>query len=136
MAWRKSITFVIEFGLQEVIFEGDSEVVYKHLSAISSSLASFGHITGETRQLVSNFRFASFFHVKCSGNAVADKLAKLAKNSTGPQIWREDIHYEASSFVIHDKLLLKSFSWFLKTKKKKKNKAVFLLLLNFLKRLW
>lgn len=77
MAWRRSITFVIEFGLQEVIFEGDSEVVYRHLSATSSSLPSFGRITDETQQLVSNFRFASLFHVKRSGNTVADKLAKL-----------------------------------------------------------
>ncbi|XP_050259001.1 uncharacterized protein LOC126704001 [Quercus robur] len=86
MAWRRSVTFAIETGLQEVIFEEDSEVVYKHLSATSSSMASFGHITDETRLLVSNLRFASFSHVKRSGNAVADKPAKLAKNSSDPQI--------------------------------------------------
>ena len=70
----------------------------------SPSLASFGHITDETRSLVSQFRFASFSHVKRSGNAVADKLAKLAKKFSTPQIWKEDIHYEANSFVILDKI--------------------------------
>ena len=39
-----------------------------------------------------------------SGNAVADKLAKLAKKFSTPQIWREDIHYEANTFVILDKI--------------------------------
>lgn len=70
MAWRRSVTFAIEIGLQDVIFEGDSKVVYKHLSATSSSMASFGHITDETRVLASNMLFASFSHVKRSSNAV------------------------------------------------------------------
>lgn len=69
-----------------MIFEGDSKVVYKHLSVTSSSMASFGHIIDETRLLVSNLRFASFSHVKRSGNAVVDKPTKLAKNSSDPQI--------------------------------------------------
>lgn len=53
--------------------------------------------------LVSNFRFASFSHVKCSGNAVADKLAK---NSSDPHIWIENINREANSFVTLDKMFL------------------------------
>ena len=60
----------MELGLQEVIFEEDFGVVYKNLTTISPSLASFGHITDETRNLVSQFRFASFSHVKHSGNIV------------------------------------------------------------------
>jgi len=54
-SWHRSVTFAIELGFQEVIFEGDSEVVYKHLRTTSPSLASFGHITDETRNLVSQF---------------------------------------------------------------------------------
>ena len=104
LAWRRSVIFAIELGLQEVIFEGDSEVVYKHLTTTSPSLASFGHLTNETQKLVSQFLFASFSHVKRSGNTVADKLAKLAKKISTPQIWREDIHWEANSFVILDKI--------------------------------
>ena len=41
----------MELGLQEVIFKGDFGVVYKNLTTISPSLASFGHITDETRNL-------------------------------------------------------------------------------------
>ena len=104
LAWRRSVIFAIELGLQEVIFEGDSEVVYKHLTTTSPSLASFGHLTNETQKLVSQFLFASFSHVKRSGNTVADKLAKLAKKISTPQIWREDSHWEANSFVILDKI--------------------------------
>ena len=70
----------------------------------SPSLASFGHITDETRNLVSEFRFASFSHVKRSGNTIAAKLAKLAKKISTPQIWRDDLHFQANSFVILDKI--------------------------------
>lgn len=84
LAWRRSVTFAIELGLQEVIFEGYSELVYKCLTTTLLSLAPFGHIIDETRRLVSHFRFASFSHVKRGGNTVADKLAKLAKNSSAP----------------------------------------------------
>ena len=52
----------------------------------SPSLALFGHIIDETRHLVSHFRFAYFSHVKRGGNTIADKLAKLAKNSSAPWI--------------------------------------------------
>lgn len=72
LAWRRSITFTSEIGLQDVVFEGDSEVVFKHLTAAASSWASFGHITDEARVLASNKRAASFSHVKRSGNAVAN----------------------------------------------------------------
>jgi len=51
IAWRRSVTFAIDIGLQEVIFEGYSEVVYKHLSNNSPSSASIGHITDETQCL-------------------------------------------------------------------------------------
>nr|POE70100.1 hypothetical protein CFP56_23650 [Quercus suber] len=62
----------------DVVFEGDPEVVFKHLTAAASSWASFGHITDEACALALNIRAASFSHVKRSGNAVADKLARLA----------------------------------------------------------
>ena len=53
--------------------------MFKHLTTADSRWASFGHITDEVRTLASNMRAASFSHTKRSGNAVADKLAHLAK---------------------------------------------------------
>ena len=61
MAWRRSVTFAIKIGLQDVIFEGDSKVVYKHLSATSSSMASFGHITDETQSFIFKYAICFFF---------------------------------------------------------------------------
>ena len=66
------------------MFEGDCEVVFKHLTTANSSWASFGQITDEVRALASQMQAASFSHIKRSGNAVADKLAHLAKFSFDP----------------------------------------------------
>ena len=41
-------------------------------------------------------------HVKRSGNAVADKLAKLAKYSHS-QVWYDDIPYDVKQLVLVDK---------------------------------
>ena len=74
MAWRKAVTLAGELGLQDVVFEGDCEVVFKHLTTADSSWASFGHITDEVRALASNMLTTSFSHIKRSGNAVAESL--------------------------------------------------------------
>ena len=100
LACKKSITLAHEIGLQDVIFEGDFEVVFKHITTDLTCLASFGHIVEESQSLVSRLRHASFSHVKRCCNAVADKLAKLAKYSLDPQIWLEDIHRNATNLVI------------------------------------
>ena len=106
MTWRRAVTLAGELELQDVVFEGDYEVVFKHLTTTDSSQASFGHITDEVRALASNMRAASFSHIKRGGNAVADKLAHLAKFSYDPQIWIEDIHCNAKNLVIIDRSFL------------------------------
>ena len=102
LAYRRANAFALEIGLHEVAFEGDSEVVFKQLNSEPPFLASYGHIIEESQTLASNLRFASFSHVKRSGNVVADKLAKLAKHVIEPQIWLEDIHCDATNLVTLD----------------------------------
>ena len=106
LACRRAVAFALEIGLHEVAFEGDSEVVFKHLNAEPPCLASYGHIIEESQILASNLSFASFSHVKRSGNVVADKLAKLAKYVIEPQIWLEDIYSDATNLVTLDRNFL------------------------------
>ena len=73
------------------VFEGDSETIIKALNLDSSCLSPFGHIAEDARTLTSNFVSFCFSHVRRQGNAVADKLAKLAKYSPCPRYWSDDI---------------------------------------------
>ena len=43
------------------------------------------------------------YMLKRSGNAVANKLAKLAKYSHNPQIWNDDIPFDVQHLVLADK---------------------------------
>lgn len=106
IACGKAVSFAMELGLENVVFEGDLETIVKAFNIDSTCLTSFGHIAKDARALALNFASVSFIHVRRSGNAVADKLAKLAKYSHSPQIWYDDVPYDSQ----HPALADKSFS--------------------------
>ena len=108
LACRKAISFAIEIGLQDVIFEVDSEIIYRHLVSDSICMTAFGHIIEDSRRLITSLRKVSFTHVRRNGNRVADKLAKLAKYLYEPQVWIEDIHRDVTDYVTLDRSFLLS----------------------------
>nr|POE62476.1 hypothetical protein CFP56_59543 [Quercus suber] len=106
LACRRAISFALEIGLQEVMFEGDLDTIIRSLNAEPPSMVPFGHIIEDACSIASSLRYHSFSHVKHSGNCVVDKLAKLAKYCNGTQIWMEDIHREAHNLVLFDQSLV------------------------------
>ena len=64
IAYRKAISFALELGVEEVVFEGDSETIIKALNSDSSCLSTFGHIVEDARALALNFASFCFSHVK------------------------------------------------------------------------
>ena len=44
LACRKAVVFAIDLDIQDVVFEGDSETIFKHLSSDQPSMAAFGHL--------------------------------------------------------------------------------------------
>lgn len=97
------MSFAQDIGLQEVVFERDTEIIIKALNSDEVYLASFGHLIEDSLQLSSSFSSFAFSHVKRKRNRVADKLAKLARGSLISQIWLEDIHRDATNFVLFDR---------------------------------
>uniref|UniRef100_A0A7N2MBI7 RNase H type-1 domain-containing protein n=1 Tax=Quercus lobata TaxID=97700 RepID=A0A7N2MBI7_QUELO len=89
LACRKAVSFVIDLDIHDVVFEGDSEVIFKHLSSDQPSMAAFGHIVDDARSLAARLRSFHFSNTKRKGNMVADKLAQLAKVLYEPKIWLE-----------------------------------------------
>ena len=83
-ACRKAISFAIQLGLADVVFEGDSETITTAINSGSPCYSSFGHILDDVKTLALNFVSATFVHVKRQGNAVADKLAKASKTIPCP----------------------------------------------------
>nr|XP_023891605.1 uncharacterized protein LOC112003629 [Quercus suber] len=92
LACRKAVAFAIDLDIQDVVFEGDLETIFKHLSFNQPSMAAFGHLVDEACNLAATLRSYRFSHIKRKGYMVADKLAKLVKTLYESTIWFEDIH--------------------------------------------
>ena len=91
-ACRKAVSFARDLGLEKVVFECDSETITRAINSDFTCLTFFGHIVDDARTLALCFNSFSFIHVKRSGNAVADKLAKLVKY-THSKVWYDNIPY-------------------------------------------
>lgn len=100
LACRRAVSFAIEIGLQEVVFEGDSETIINSLNSDCSCLSHFVHLIEDCRVHAGNLRFSAFSHVCRICNVVADKLAKKARYLLLPQFWLEDILADVSQFVM------------------------------------
>ena len=103
LACRKAISFALELGVEKVVLEGDSETIIQALNADSNYVNTFGHIIEDIRALALNFVSFCFSRVKRQGNAVVDKLAKLAKYSHCPSYWSDGIPCDVQSLVVSDR---------------------------------
>jgi len=100
LACKRAIEFAIENGLHQVVFKGDFATILNYINVGAPCLAPFGHIIEDSINLTSLLSHCSFSHVRRKGNAIADKLAKLAKFCIVPKVWLEDI--DVNSLVLVD----------------------------------
>lgn len=101
LACKRAIEFALEKGLQQVVFEEDSTTILNYIQGGSPSLEPFGNIE-DSSILASQLSHCLFSHVRRKGNAVFNKLAKLAKHLDVPKVWLEDIPSDVNSLVVID----------------------------------
>ncbi|XP_075640371.1 uncharacterized protein LOC142612138 [Castanea sativa] len=65
LACQIAIIFARELGLQEVVFEGDSETLIKSLNSESTSLSQFGHLVDDSRAAALELQSYFFSHIAC-----------------------------------------------------------------------
>ncbi len=92
-AWavKRSIQFALEIGITEAEFEGDSQTIVNALNAQHPSLAPFGLLLADAKELASKLQNFSFSHVKREGNRLAHALARKAHSCNSLEIWMESI---------------------------------------------
>ena len=78
LAARSVVCLARDLNLDQVIFEGDAEVIIKALNFGGFSSSSFGHIIRDIKLLSSAFNKVSFSHTHRQGNSVAQGLARMA----------------------------------------------------------
>ena len=124
MAARKATEFALEIGFDEIILEGDSEIIYKDLLNIGSSLALHGHLIQDVKALVPLFSSICFSHVSRTGNQAAHSLARRAILSENLNVWMEEVPPDIIDVIQADfspplSLFNKNALFFLQKKKKK-----------------
>ena len=98
----RAAQFVVELGLHQSIFEGDSELVYKALISCSSPQSSIEHIIKDTLSISSSLRTYSFSHTLKRGNSVAHALARRVRSSFPLLVWMGDVQPDIFRFVTSD----------------------------------
>ena len=83
LACQRAVQFVVDIGLQRVIFGGDLTMVISALNQGDAEFASYGNITEDIRCKAANFQSFDFNHVSRSCNCVADALAKKSSKQAG-----------------------------------------------------
>ena len=78
LAARSAMELALELGFDNIIVEGDSEILIKVLQQQHRSLASFGNIANDIIFLASHFSCFNFTHVRRQCNQVTHSLARKA----------------------------------------------------------
>ena len=96
---RRATEFALEIGINQVIIEGDFEVIYKVLTNLGPSLALHGHLIFDVLQLVNAFSLVNFTHVCRIGNNVAHNLARRAISTPYINVWMDEVPPNILQFV-------------------------------------
>ena len=64
LAVRRAIEIALEIGFDNIILEGNSEILFKALKNGGRSLAQYGHLTQDILFLSSHFQLLIFFLVR------------------------------------------------------------------------
>ena len=102
LAARSALVLAKELCLNQVLLEGDSEIIINALSNGGRDSSSYGHILLDIKLLTPAFMGVSFCHSRRQANKVAHRLARSACNFPPHQVWMEELPLEAVSVYFDD----------------------------------
>ena len=105
LATRRAAQFIVELGLSQSVFEGDSEVVCKALKATNVGHSSIGQFVKDIMSIVGSLRTFSFSHTGWRVNCLAHVLAKKARVSFPILVWMEHVPTDVYPLVVSDFLV-------------------------------
>ena len=100
------VIFAEEVGLRDVVFEGDSLLIFNAVHGIGEAEVSVLNIIHGVLRKAQCFRTFDFVHTKRQGNAPAHLLAQHAKNVENMFVWLEDCPSQVAHACAHDVLAL------------------------------
>lgn len=108
-AFEAGIIFVKDVGVQDIILEGDSMIMYRALTELSPPPQSVASIVEGILEIVREFRSVQFSHTRRQGNIPAHILAKQASSIADFTVWIEENSCFIEQALIQDVISLTSF---------------------------
>ncbi|XP_050266844.1 uncharacterized protein LOC126710411 [Quercus robur] len=102
LAARRAVWFIVELGMSQSIFEGDSEIVYKVLKSVDVGHSSIGQYVKDIMSISGSLRTLSFSHTRRQSNCVAHALVKRARFSFPLLVWMEHVPPDVIPAVLSD----------------------------------
>ena len=91
LAARRAMELALELGFDNVILEGDSEILLKTPKTGGSTLAHFGNLTADILFLTSHFSKVHLSFVRRQCNRLAHSLARCAFIIQQMSVWMEEL---------------------------------------------
>ena len=91
LATRRAMELALEIGLDNIVLEGDNEILFKALKNGDRSLAQHGHLTQDILFLNSHFLAFNLSLICRQCNKLAHSLARKAKSLPYMTVWMENV---------------------------------------------
>ena len=102
LAARAAVHLALELKLDQVSFEGDSDIIIKALQSSEANFTSYGHIIEETEDKSKFFQSYSFQHTRRSANTVAHVLAQKSFSFDSHFLWLSNMPHDVISILQSD----------------------------------
>ena len=102
LAAKRIVTFSLETGVTQAMFEGDAATVIKALQLGGWELVQGGHLVNDIPAFKNSFQSILFSNVVWQCNEVAHALAQKARDSFPLSVWMEYVLQDIVSFLLLD----------------------------------
>ena len=99
---RRAMEFALELGFDDVILEGDFEVLVKTLKDGRNTLTNYDNLTADIFFLTSHFSRVQFSFVRRQCNRLAHSLARRASISQQMSVWMEEVPPDLTPVFLAD----------------------------------
>ena len=99
IAAKKALQFAKDLGLSSIVLEGDSKITIDGLMGEDSSLAEYGHLIDEAKEIAKKLVEVEFNHVQRQANNVAHNITRHARHVSKFSVWMEDVHPHLFSVI-------------------------------------
>lgn len=102
LAARRALEFSLELGFDDIVLEGDSELLIKNMMNGGSKLTHYRNIATDILFLLSHFSKANISFVRRHCNQLAHPLAKRAIIPPSMSVWMEEVPPDLESVFLAD----------------------------------